>query len=613
MNGPTLQPHWIRQNETTQQPRRFIWLDSEAGETEISSGWSQAWSLAVTAFDDTNPRRKTPKPTEWATHKTPDELWQWVSDRTVKGRRTILCAHNLGYDLRITKAFELLPALGWVVDLLHIDSRNSWVRWRRDGATLCMVDSGSWLPMGLGVIGDLIGRPKPDLPAWSDDLATWEHRCQEDVAILREAMLRVWGWMERADLGVWQMTGAGCAWSAWRHRFLTHKVLAAVDETQAARERKAGWTGRCEAWRHGVVARNRYVELDLEMAYATIALQCDVPTRMVTEIDRPTVETVGKWMRTMTVLAEVTVTTKVPCLPAEVDGHVLWPVGTFDTTLWGPELQLALDTAESVTINRAWSYRTAPALQEWAEWIIPLAQGVGDGTDPLVRKVAKQWSRQLIGRFGLRYKSWESAGTSPVANVQVIPGINLDTGEEYRWLQVGHDLFTEGAATDSPNAVPAIMAFIMSECRVRLWRLMTAAGLDHVVYVDTDSLIVDRQGATALQAGLVGPSVGLLRSKGSWAYLEVHGPRQIVLGDRLRAAGVPKDATRTDAGTWEAVVWRSLAESLKRGEADRVVLTRRTATLRGTDRRRLHVARGRTASVVLPAPATSNADSDIRP
>lgn len=562
----------------------------------------QGWRLAVTAFDDLDPRRVNQPATQWATHDTPEELWRWVSDRCQPSRRTVVVAHNLGYDLRITQAISVLPTLGWSLSTMRLDGRQAWCQWSRGKATLCMVDSTSWLPAGLARLGDMMQLPKPPLPTDDDDRAVWEARCRRDVEIMRAAYLRVLGWMESADLGVWQKTGAGCAWSAWRHRFLECKVLAAQDDDQGERERRASWTGRCEAWQWGALSKGPFVELDMELAYATIAAQCKVPTKLLQELRNVTPEKLSKWATTSAVLAEVEVTTDLPLVPCDVGGYTVWPVGTFVTTLWSPELRLLFDHGCTVKPLRVWGYQQAYALQAWAEWIIPICRGVGDGADPIIRLMAKHWSRALIGRFGLRYRSWVPAGESAVSDVQVIPGYNAVTKETYRWLQVGHQVFAEGEPEDSPNAVPAIMAWIMSECRRRLWELMEAAGLDNVAYVDTDALILTRKGAQRLQDGGYEGSAVILRQKGSWRRLEVLGPRQLVLGGELRAAGVPKNAERTPDGVWEATVWRSLAESLKRGEASSVLLQRRPVRLRGTDRRRVHLEDGRTAPIVLTAP-----------
>lgn len=600
MTGRLVPPHYVRPNETTKQPRRWVWLDTEAKEVPTARGWRQDWLIAVTAFDDRDKKHRTPKETEWQTHRDPLALWEWVSARTSKRARTILVAHNLAYDLRIAGAMVHLPALGWTLEGIRLDRGQAWARWRREGATLAMVDSMAWLPTGLAKIGDLLEHPKPPLPTEADDMATWEHRCREDVAIMREAMVRILEWLERSDLGVWQPTGAGMAWAAWRHRFMSHRVLVHFDPATKAAEREAGWTGRCEAWRWGTLPRGRWTEWDLEMAYCHVAADCEVPIRLQWHAGRITADKLRKVWAKQGVMARVEVTTDRPLVPAYIDGRICWPTGTFETTLWDPELRMLDDYGASWRPLEAWGYLKAPVLQEWARWVMQLARGDGDGTDPIVRMVAKLWTRALIGRFGLRYSRWTKAGEAPTTDVQLIPGTNLDTGDTYRLLQVGTALYWEDQPQDGENAVPSIMAWVMSEARRRLWVCMDLAGFENVAYVDTDSLIVNGAGSQRLAAALERGWALSLRPKGSWARIRVLGPRQLVLGDELRAAGVPKDATPMAGDRWQAQVWRSLAESIKRGDPTGVHVDKRTVRLRGTDRRRLHLAGGLTAPFTLP-------------
>lgn len=593
--------HWIKPNETTRQPRRWVWLDTEAGETTEGSRRRQRWMLAVTAFDNRTPDTVKPRPTEWAEHNTPAELWQWVTDRTRPHTRTVLVAHNLSYDLRISGAMTELPALGWSLKGVRLDGGQAWATWRRGEASLYMVDSLSWLPVGLDRLAGMVGQRKPPLPGWDAPRDLWAARCRADVSIMRAGYTRVLEWLESRDLGVWQMTGAGMAWSTWRHRFMDTKVLVHADDEVRALERRASWTGRCEAWRWGRLPSGGWHEYDFTMAYAHLAETEAVPVKLIAELDKPTAARLATWARTAAVMAEVTVTTDTPVVPAEIDGRIGWPTGTFETVLWSPEIRLALDNGATVTPRRVWGYRSAPALAAWARWVQELARGDGDGRDPIVALVAKHWSRALIGRFGLRYSSWDHGGRSPVADVQLIPGFDTVTDKPYRLLQVGHDVYWEGEPTDGENACPAVMAWIMSAARARLWAAMNTAGLEHVAYVDTDSLLVDRVGAGRLEAA---KSAGLfvnLRRKQSLATVEVHGPRQLVMGRKLKAAGVPSSAELADDGRWVADVWRGLGESVRRGEPNDVIIEERRYRLRGTDRRRLHLAGGLTAPVALGA------------
>src|SRR5271154_4038533 len=155
--------HYIRKNEQARIPQRFVCLDAEADRKFDSKGETQTWSLAVGAFM-TWPKNR---PVEISTSRfsTPLDLWSAISDFTRKGRRTVVYAHNLNYDLRISQALSLLPKLGWTLVDMRLDGRGSWSKWTREKASMNLCDSASIFPVSLDILGKTLGIPKLPLPS----------------------------------------------------------------------------------------------------------------------------------------------------------------------------------------------------------------------------------------------------------------------------------------------------------------------------------------------------------------------------------------------------------------------------------------------------------------
>jgi hypothetical protein len=587
--------HYVTHNRATRIPARFVYFDSEAYRREVPRGEVQTFRCAVAMFD-----RRRAGGVGWHDRQvgvfdTPAGLWAWIDARTKPHARTVCVAHNVAYDLRITDGLTLLPALGWELAEIRLNRQQVFARFRRGGRTLVVCDSMSWLPMSLAKIGDLCGVAKLPLPEWDDTDAAWVARCTRDVEIVATAVRRLVEWVRADDLGNWRPTGAGQAWSAWRHRFQSHRVLAHDNEPARAAERAAAWTGRCEVWRHGRPTGGPFTEFDYAAAYAHIGAECEVPAKLVGTSTRPTLAQWSTLSATHAVLAEVVVTTEVPTVPARVDGRVCWPVGAFPTTLWENEVALAVAGGAGVEITRLWWYRRAPAIRDFCRWVLGVLGPAGASFDPVVVAAVKHWSRALVGRFGARWSEWETVGRASSSGLGLSTMIDRTEGASWQLLQVGTQLRRETAVRDGHDTAPAVMSWVMAECRCRLWRLCDLAGMGSVVYMDTDGLIVDRVGAErVLDARVPG-----LRVKGTWGAIEVLSPRQIVLSGRLRAAGVPTGAVRIGPSTWEAEFWDGMVASLVRGRPGEVGVARRRVNVGGVDARREHLAGGLTAPVRL--------------
>lgn len=594
MNQPT-PAHWIRPNHLARVPRRHVIIDTEAHRTPDDRGETQTFRIACAAFDHQQKAGRDWRPTQRERFTNPEDLWEWVDARTQPARRTIVVAHNLAYDLRIARAFDILPTLGYVLEMVRLDHGSAWCQWRRGDRALAMVDSVSWYGVGLDKVGAALQMTKPVLPADDDTDAAWWERCEADVEILRCAWRATLEWLDGNDIGNWKPTGAGMGWAYLRHRHLTHKVLHHGIERIAAVEREASFTGRCEAWRWGKLPRGQWTEFDFRSAYAHVAEECAVPVKLQGHLGPKSATAAVVAADGFAALVHATVTTKTPVAPMRGSHGILWPVGTFTSWLWDHEARMVLDHGGTVACNDGYRYQTDPALKSWAGAVLDMLADHPGGVDPLVRLIVKGWSRTTVGRFGAQWGAWDDIGDAHGDDVTLVQAGDGDTGRKFRLMMVGGRCLAEGDKSDAPDGAVHVMSWIMAECRRRLWIAMTVAGFDHVAYVDTDGLIVDRIGARALTAAAI-PG---LRPKSTWGSVEVLGPRQLILDDRLRVAGVPSSATRVGARTWDAEIWRSLPASLRQGETDRVVVRGRRFELRGVDHRRLHLPRGLTAPICV--------------
>lgn len=589
--------HWVRPNEINRMPRRHIILDSEARQSRAAGGFEQHWRLACATFRSQEKGRPLQRRTD--TFTDPETLWQAVNDFTSKRGRTVLWAHNLGYDVRITDALTALPAMGWRLDGHNLAPRGTWLTWRREDRSLTMVDTAAIWPTTLGEIAHWFGMAKTPLPAEGAPDSEWREHCLRDVEITETAVVAYLGWLESEGMGNWQLTGAGQSWAAFRHNWLTHRMLVHADRDALEAERAAMWTGRCEAYWRGRITHGKVHEWDLEAAYARVARRVNVPTRLIGQVG-----VTHPWRKSLAdpelaVLAEVTVTTDLPTVPTRVDGRIAWPVGTFTTTLWSPELALLAETDAKVSVHRAWLYRAEPALRAWAQWILDRLARTDDDVPPWQRKILKHWSRALIGRFAMSYTQWEELGqleTPAMWRAQTEDDVD---GTEYQTMALGRQVFRSVGTVEWDQSMPQVTGYVMAACRAQLWRIMAALPADCPLYVDTDSILC--QGSWyGVVADVAASEVGDgLRLKQEWDSAEILGPRQLVTGPKTRISGVKHGAQRVARDLWAGQVWESAEQAVAQRRPDRVMVTDRAWRVAGLDRRRLAGLEGWTDPLVV--------------
>lgn len=586
--------HWLPANEANRFPRRIVTFDTETRATISARKERHRFRLAVATADRIDKLTLEPDRTEQCETTDPETLWRFVDGWTRANGRTVVFAHNLGFDLRTSGGLEILPELGWQLSAISLDNYRCWARWKKGSRGLTMVDTASFYPVSLARIATAIGKRKHRLPDQSEPDGEWFKRCRKDVEITRAAVLQLLQWLEGNDMGSFRNTGPAQAEAAYRHRFMPRKAMLVHDHSPAIdAERKSSYTGRAEAWRHGLQPGWLY-EWDYRLAYAHLVRRLPVPTRLVGhKYDCPP-GWLDKATAQYTVLADVDVDTPTEVVPTNDEGRIVWPTGRFRSTLWDRELQLLELEGGSYKIRTAWLYERAPALRDWAEWIIGSLDHPTEQVDRLQQLMLKSWSRSLIGRFGLRYPTMTEIATSPRADLQHLPYYDDVTGETRYQLQIGHQILEQAGAEEGRNSMPAVMAYVMSAGRVQLWATMRAAGLYNVAYVDTDSILVDQQGHDRLQSRLGAGRGDGLRYKRRMRGVEILGPRMVVTSDDTKIAGLSKNATRTGHRSWEAEYWESAKTAVGHGRASEVVVEKRTFRIKADDRRRRHLADGRT-------------------
>lgn len=233
-----------------------------------------------------------------------------------------------------------------------------------------------------------------------------------------------------------------------------------------------------------------------------------------------------------------------------------------------------------------WRYTKGPVLARWADWVTELVHPLGIPAHPIVQTWAKHSSRALIGRLALKSPHWEEFGANPLQLTGISKITDAGTGRTQRLMHAGEVTLIEQDSAEADSSVPQITSWIMAECRVRLWEAMCAVGLEDLVHVDTDSLIVAQGRPGTATATVLADLPGDWQIKGAWQSMIIHGPRNYRAHKRRKAAGVPSKADETIPNVFTGQRWHSVSTSLTGGAADTVVIRDATWKIRHVDWKR---------------------------
>jgi hypothetical protein len=602
--------HWIPANHQCRIPGRWVAFDTESKRDNYGHGEHQSWRVGA-AYR----WRFGLRGGDYAEHGTfwePERFWAWVTEFCRPEQRTVVFAHNLAHDVRIGDAMRILPELGWSLEWCNLDRNVSTMTWRGDRGTLVLADLYTWLPMPLVDIGRLLGVEKLPMPHSEDSRGKWSRYCLRDAEVVYRAVSELVGFIRLYELGNWQPTGAGMSYATWRHKFLDHKVLVHDDDQAVAAERSAMHTGRAEAWRHGVLERDTWTEVDLKNAYTRIAADTSLPLKLREHTGKLSLYRYRDLRSRFACLVRVRVRTEVPCVPAYIRGRTIWPVGDFETWLWDCELDLLLSEGGHAEVHECYLYTKGTALARWADWILDVQHSEDETVSPVVRKWAKHSGRALIGRLSLRTAQWEEWGSNPGGEAGISYMVEAGKSGTTRMMHVGDKTFVETERREGRDSLPQMTGYIMAECRVRLWRGMRAAGVENVAHVDTDGLWVNGAGLELMRMR-IGQDF-----ERDWAVkhvsrdMTVYAPRNYRTEQGRKLAGVPKKATEVSENRFTGELWTSMSAALKERAGGTVTVTLKHWAVNVKDPRRVDSpgAVGRTEAIRVQSSNSSSGFED---
>ena len=587
--------HYLHRQTSAKVPRRFVFFDTEAYRDHHAGGEHQRWRLGVTATVTWNDAKHTWTKPKFTRHPTPESLWELVTGFARRSQRTVVVAHKLAYDLRISGGLDYLPQHGWEVHRPMFANNRVSLEARKDEAPLVLVDSLTLIPQGIGAIGVMLGIDKPALPDDDAPQEVWWERCEADVAILCRAYMEIMDWLSRDQLGGWARTGPGIGWHVMLKGHLGTPVLVHNRKEVRDAEKVAMGAGRAEAWQHGTVLGGPFWEWDYELAYANICAETALPTVLVGKVHGASLSGMLAGWPAYAYLVNAEVVTDVPALHWTDDLGTCWPVGRFTGTWWDFELAAAETAGAKVKVKSAWKYKAAPWLSSWASWTMDQVHDLSTPEARVRSAVAKQWSRSVPGRTAMRYRDWQYYGEAYRPGAGYVPAYDVDAKAHGAVLTLGNQRWEAWSTEWSDNALPQVLSSVMAHCRVRLWHAMVTAGFDNLVATRSDSVIVTEAGSERLEEAKADGFLWSLRKKQRVSIEDIQRADYIESNDYRRMAGIPRGAVKVGPLEYEAQVWEGITSSMAAGHPAEVWLHKRRIILTGLDTRRLHLADGKTA------------------
>lgn len=511
----------------------------------------------------------------WEDFTNMGDFWEWVV--SIKTSKTVLCAHNITYDLVASRGFENLLREGFALDNFFDKARVFIMEFvRPQGKTkrrLLLLNSGNFYQGSLAELAQSFGLEKLEIDFQTATAESALEYCRQDVRIVKVAMQSWLRMLKEDDLGNFTKTVAGQAFTAFRHRFMSHDIVIHGYTEINQLEREGYHGGRVECWRIGKLKGSYYI-LDVNGMYPYVMKEYNYPRKLdtyriaskFTPIRDDVVDHGLESGYLVMAKVKVQVDDVFPFIPLRHEDKIIFPTGEFTTTLTTPELILARQQGIPMQIEAMAVYHGEKIFHDYVDYFHgkrKMAQFRSDKERDLLYKL---FLNSLYGKFGQKSSGWKYTGTTERSGsgYENIYLVEEDKWVGYRWFH--GTTWKTVDPFEAYHSFPAIPAHVTAYARLHLYHLCQLAGPEEVIYMDTDSMFVSEIGyQKLLQAGKIGSELGQLKVEGTAKNPTIHCPKDYEFGDKVRHKGIPARAVAVEGkkNRWELEIFPKIATFIR--------------------------------------------------
>ena len=536
--------HILKSNKATQMPQRVIFFDTESRLRDKGRVIYHDVYLIVGKYVHYRSDLSQGKTSELFHTSSPEEFWSWVESKVHAKEKLYLIAHNVGYDLITSQGLMILPQKGWKVKTLYEKGRTFHLVMQNGKRSLSFINLANYFTGTLREIGEEIGLEKLELDYTNPDYDKALTYCQRDVEIVERAFTAFLEFIQEHNLGNFAVTAPAQAFNAFRHRFNNHKIYIHNHPKAIELERSGYYGGRTEAFKVGEIKDTPVYDLDVNSMYPSVMIESRFPVRLIFYEDRVLSDNLRRLLGKYLLMARVILNTRVNVFPLSHMGTLIFPVGRFETVLSTPELELALDLGVIEQVLEVAAYEPGRIFTDYVSFFYEkrkTAKLQGKREQALLFKLMLN---SLYGKFGQKQTVWKPIAECPPDEIGVE---EIYSSAQNRWITIkklGGTVLEAQGETEGYNSFPAIAAHVTAYARRKLWEYMKLAGIKNVLYLDTDSIFVNREGYENLK-GFIAPDVlGLLKPERVFSKLTLYNLKDYEGDGIVKMKGVPRSAKR---------------------------------------------------------------------
>lgn len=545
------------------RPNRLLFLDTETKTKKVSittdgkilvSGWDEylykgkykqtnihRFDLGWTCFERYDKEKGFSIP-DWCLWHTTKSLCEYIRDKAVSKKDLFVFAHNIFFDLQAGDFFYYFTKWGWVLDFIYDKGVTYLLVLHKGDKRIKCISTTNYFPFTLERLGEFLGLPKLEIDFEKSTRYEKVTYCKRDTEIIKLAVEYYMKFLDKHRLGKFSLTRSSQAFNAYRYRFMKKPIYLHKDRDIIELESTGYFGGRTEASFIGDLPKDKYVSLDINSMYPFVMKKYKLPCRLVDYQTNVSIQDLPYILKDYACIAEVVLYTEEPVYPTRIKRKLIFPTGSFITTLCSGSLLRAYKNNQLRAINKMTIYDKDYLFKDYVSFFNQLKQQYSKENKLMLREIAKDFLNHVYGKFAQLKDIVEETEDITFDGYSREETFDLVTKEtEIITKLLNKRIVTFGREPSNCYFVP-IAAHITDYARLYLYNLMEIVGLDKVLYVDTDSIRLRKKDIGKLKKFIHPYRLGALKIEEEFEHFSIYGAKYYITEKVKKIRGVPLKA-----------------------------------------------------------------------
>jgi hypothetical protein len=474
------------------------------------------------------------------------DFFEWLCKKINKRETLYLYSHDVTTDFLSLDGFRQLPIQDFTMQSIYHKLTTTIVKFANGSRRVVILDVQNYYPFKLERLAQSFKVQIDPEPQDTTDKAGGFQWCAFKAKLIQVIMEQLIKETVQALKGSLRLTASGIANSIYRTSYMRHKIVTNHDPDVVQFERSSYVGGYTAVNRLVVPGEPELYKLDVNSMYPSVMYDRKFPTQLIEFAEGISLRQLERYLDVYSVIANVGLCARVPYYPVKNGFSNHYPIGQFTTTLSTASLKRALQNDEVTNVNKVGVYLSEPIFAEFIVDTYNKRMKAKDEGNTAHEMLQKAISNTLYGKFGQLQTETIKVGDAPLDEFTVMDAFDPDNNTSWLEMHAGGSILFIRRKNETRYTSFAIAAHITDYARHKLFSLVEQAEKENVFYMDTDSLILSKEGLQKLYPRIDQTKIGMLKLEQVAPFFIGFAKKDYVFGDLRRLKGFDVHGQRND-------------------------------------------------------------------